>query len=464
MLLKKLFCIALISLLFVSEVRAQFLYEQTHAATDWRAIYEFRKLSCWENICTASAFVYDGINKIYNLMFFRSTDDGFSWEIQDPHLQWTNDNRSIQTTIRRIQQIDSLNVVAVGDTGLILRTFDGGLTWERQKSHTLLPIYGVHFSDPQIGIFVVNSTTVINPAGVPTTFTTNDGGLRWYPVSYPFPARGYGIRQCHSYGNGKFRTFFSGIPSMLFTTTNNWVTYTSSEIVNDSLPLSMKDKFFFTDCNFSAGDTIIPYGVSAVSGTGFKGAIMRSVDAGAHWEKPALLDNNVTGMSPFHGDTLIAYDYASANIFISSDRGASWRKDKILLTTNYPVNSTLALDYSTNSPVAALSSNYYSLGASVLARGLPGQSSVWKKSVLSGASTIFPNPGRNEIRIQTTTQSGIISIIDLLGRQALQDFPLANGSVVLNISSLSRGVYTVIINNFGKKEIVGKLVVTDSGE
>ncbi len=197
-------------------------------------------------------------------MFWRSNDGGLTWSIQDPGLPYElgqNQNQFIS-----IQQIDSLNVVAVGDTGLLVRTYDGGKTWETQNLHTKAFFTDVDFSDPMTGIVTAYDT-------IGTIFVTSDGGKNWKTIQIG----GSYLRQCHSYGNGKFRVFKEGL-GPLYTTNNNWETIDSTKLLIDSTRDTNYASYFFDHCNFTGGDTIIAYGNYLLQSDGL---LMRSIDAGA---------------------------------------------------------------------------------------------------------------------------------------------------------------------------------------
>ena len=59
---------------------------------------------------------------------------------------------------------------AVGSSGILWKTTDGGSTWSTQTSGTTRDLYGVYFLDPNTGF-------VIGASG--TTLKTTDGGSNW---------------------------------------------------------------------------------------------------------------------------------------------------------------------------------------------------------------------------------------------------------------------------------------------
>lgn len=69
---------------------------------------------------------------------------------------------------------------AVGHSGVILHTVDGGENWTLQRSdvHVDRPLFGVHFFDAKHGVAVGLWSLVL---------TTSDGGLQWQVVQMPIP-------------------------------------------------------------------------------------------------------------------------------------------------------------------------------------------------------------------------------------------------------------------------------------
>jgi photosystem II stability/assembly factor-like uncharacterized protein len=68
-----------------------------------------------------------------------------------------------------VSVLDSDTVTAVGADGTIVRTTDGGATWERQTSGTKNFLAGVSFVDANTGTAV----------GVAGTILRTDGGATW---------------------------------------------------------------------------------------------------------------------------------------------------------------------------------------------------------------------------------------------------------------------------------------------
>jgi photosystem II stability/assembly factor-like uncharacterized protein len=60
--------------------------------------------------------------------------------------QWVPQNSGTSVSLRDIAVLDSLTMIAVGDSGIILKTTDGGDVWSRRPSGTAKPISALAFS------------------------------------------------------------------------------------------------------------------------------------------------------------------------------------------------------------------------------------------------------------------------------------------------------------------------------
>jgi photosystem II stability/assembly factor-like uncharacterized protein len=122
-----------------------------------------------ERNCTLAGYIADSSSGYYlNHLIERSTDGGNTWFEQQTGLPTIGLIENIK--LKSVYAIDSLNIVAVGDSGLIIRTTDAGTTWIRQGKPLNISLLSVSFSDPNHGIAVGYSSTIC---------ITDDGGKTW---------------------------------------------------------------------------------------------------------------------------------------------------------------------------------------------------------------------------------------------------------------------------------------------
>lgn len=92
-----------------------------------------------------------------------SGDEGYSWTLV---------RTPVDLPLTKIYFFNEMNGWAVGHDGVILRTVDGGLSWNISQSPEWdnPPLFDIWFHDPQVGIAVGADSSI---------YRTTDGGLSW---------------------------------------------------------------------------------------------------------------------------------------------------------------------------------------------------------------------------------------------------------------------------------------------
>lgn len=107
-----------------------------------------------------------------------SADGGRTWELQ-------NYDPERQQPIMDIYFFDEKNGFAIGAYGLMLRTYDGGITWEDQD------IGGEGWHLNAIADLGAGNLVIAGEAGF--SYYSNDGGDSWTPVEMPYPGSMFGV-------------------------------------------------------------------------------------------------------------------------------------------------------------------------------------------------------------------------------------------------------------------------------
>ncbi len=437
---------------FAVGARAQILWHLIHSDQIADTIFAFQSISCSGNNCTTSAVIFVGSSYKQTVLFYESTDGGKTWFSQVPNVSYPTTFRDYGFT--KIQRIDSLNIVGISDSGFVIRTFDGGETWERQSCPTPYILMDVHFSDPMTGI--------IGGGGNPyQIFITSDGGRHWDFA--PFP--GLGLWQCHSYGSGKFR-FFKYKAGPFYTTYDNFRTVDSTKPMFDSLVTPRWYAYLITNCTFGGGDTILGYGTffqkDTIPAFGGYGLIMRSVDGGSHWEKPYTFPteffSQIDYTTQLDRDTVIAIGMSNPNILLSTDRGYSWKVDSLLMDTSYYTSTAGGISMAGDGhPIAILSPGQGN--QSILLRGEWAKLHVDYIERIIYFTKIYPNPASGVVNITSIDVSKPIHIMDIFGNEVMHGILSDQGKLTLDVSKLSKGVYDVLIDHYDKRFAVGKIAV-----
>jgi photosystem II stability/assembly factor-like uncharacterized protein len=443
-----IFTIAILLLVLSSRAEAQYAWTMTNADTVSSYYNAYTALSCHGDNCTAVGTKYKVRYEV--VLFWRSNDGGITWKVQDPGMVFTGN------AFTGIQQIDSLNVVAIADSGLILRTFDGGATWEKQNCNTMHTLYDVHFSDPLTGIVVSTGPIPIH--------TTTDGGKHW--TDAPFADNITDLtffKNCYSYGNGKFRAF-RNIRGPIYTTTDNWHTIDSTKQLVDTVNDPEASCYNFYHCNFTGGDTMIAYGLYYYYCKDPLALIIRSTDAGKTWSK--TFDyfgpiGTVDAMSRADRDTILAGGFGKRDYLLSTDNGITWSNQNLPVpNTTYEPDVCISIDWASNGhPVAAFKGDNYPVEASIIIRGDRITDHVDSYENIVWNTYIYPNPATTEINITTPDISRPVHIYDILGREVMRNMTSTEGKVKLDITNVMPGIYSVVLDHDGKMLSIGKVVV-----
>lgn len=426
-----------------SGANAQIVWKESIPVKDARYYKQVYALSSYGNTIYAVAKVYDNLFATSEIRFFRSEDGGRTWVTQNPKI---NAFESKWFRSYRIQQIDSLNVVAIVDSGIITRTFDGGESWHIQTIEGGYRPNSVHFSDSLTGIISVLGNYSV-------AFTTTNGGREWKKVNTkidPLPA----VESCRSYGNGKYRQYHQGYTNV-YTTLDNWKTYSVSEPVVDE-----KDDTNFQKYNFSKGKLTDSDTVFALGGyTQTQSAIARSTDAGKTWNTPYVVTppySGVTHMTQLKQDTMYANGYLGARHYMlfSSDRGATWRVDSLLLNKPLQLRETFGIEIDVSGRAVAAFNNgvFYAEDTTKL--------KVESAIKVENSVRIYPNPTSTQVTIEVFVGSKEVQLIDMLGRKVLNGFTSPDGKITFDVSVLPTGVYGILINRDVGLVSVGKVAIS----
>jgi photosystem II stability/assembly factor-like uncharacterized protein len=418
---------------FISGAEAQ-QWQVTHHTSSvvGEGIYQYDAVSCHEEvsmvICEKN--VLDSGVHVQVFVFLRSNNGGQSWQEFDPPLLQNYGISAGNYKLNAIQVIDSNNIVVCGSTGVILRTFDGGVTWAKQSisdSSALPDFTCVHFSDPGTGI--VSSSG--GEAGSPNLYITVDSGNHWTPITLTSDPT---LVSAHSYESESFRVTLSS--NVIYTTHDNWGTYDSAEVAG---PLMLDNLGY----SFGLGDTLVAYNLNGSPDPEL------TTDGGMLWLQPSNLNDSTfdaTDMSSLEQNPvfLVGGELDTTrlnNVFVSFDNGATWQTRLIQPANDTPIFWIRHVAVTGSGEAVAIIVAQRGAGQNVeqdyLGYLAPIQASVNAPSPLPSTFAIYPNPATNEI--QVTSSEGNISILDPLGRS----YEVKQSGNTLDVSSLPSGVYFV---------------------
>ena len=193
-----------------------------------------------------------------NGLLIRTTNGGTSW------------NSPSSRTARNIRSVDLFEGntgIAVGDSGLIIKTSDGGITWNLRSTTTTKHLNAVTF---------LNSNTVYAVGNNLTILKSTDAGDSWSIVQ-------------SSPSGGDFRSVFfydenygwiSSINGLIYTTIDGGITWIQRSTILTSISGQAVNNVSFSDPL---------HGIAACTG----GIIIRSTDGGVTWDTQPKLPLNV---------------------------------------------------------------------------------------------------------------------------------------------------------------------------
>lgn len=448
--------------------RAQFHVDVVMPPIDKNYTYDFEDISCNGNNCTASGRLDEldssggVVGRGYNIVFFRSKDGGLTWTKQDPGFPKqgaTNHN------FRKVQQIDSLNVVAISDTGLVLRSYDAGNTWiEIKPRPTTLNLSAVHFADPMNGILVTNCDSLCS-----IIFTTTDGGKNWTRVKASLNYAGQGFYDAKCFGNGKYAVLPKGFDAPIFLTTDNWDNVKRIDTYNVDIDSAryIYRKFAFSstlDTILVAGQYFGPAGPHPYWNAGI---VRRSIDGGTTWDEPLLgIENNsLQRITGFERNTLVAMGpLCEDTIYISTNLGETWRTELIkgsFIFEGEPYNLVGCYGIATSSTgiVAILGDGAQNFLAYHPFKAARVEAERGKLLFLH---RVFPNPVYDGVlNIASVQESTPYRIMDMLGRVVINGMVGDKHDISVDISHLAAGAYFVYVDDLrlGHPVRIGKVTL-----
>ena len=180
-----------------------------------------------------------------------------------------------------------------GDSGLVMKSTDSGVSWQLQNSNTFHDIFSVHFINDRLGWA---TAWVFNP--LPDEFPgtlllkTINGGINWTSQMYADTNSYYGSLFYLDSLNG----FLGGIPQFIVYTTDNGVSW--NDAVSDSIGFNGFPVTFITFLNADTG--YASGGVQDIAGL-----VWKTVNNGRNWSPTAVGPDPINDIYFFSADTSI---------------------------------------------------------------------------------------------------------------------------------------------------------------
>lgn len=397
--------------------------------------------------CIFSPFVAD------KCFYTRTNDGGATWKTGEIPLGTVPFLANITALDANTAWVAGLD--GGGEGSKILKTLDGGTTWEHQTSaafdpaaswvnfvHFRSPAAGVAMGDPRDGYFEIYQT--VNGGDFWTRIPENN-------IDPPLP------------GEFGYNGAFDAIGNNYWFATNQGRVYRSTDGGNSwtAHPTTIPDGFFitFSDENNGLLAQITTLDCST-SPPVFQFSVSRTTDGGITWEDATPANNNyaITALKFVKGTSVCVMTVRSSNLsggfytWVSQDYGTTWAEvgsgqnvswiDFVDGDTGWGgeyqmLDNKTAMFRYTGSPLSGLLA--------------PKQPEI--------EVNLFPNPTDGWIKLSVNsapTSDILISIIDATGRLVRRE-AMAQNQHNLNLSGLAEGIYTLTIG--GSAGIIAKKIV-----
>jgi photosystem II stability/assembly factor-like uncharacterized protein len=387
----------------------------------------------------------------------RTLDGGNTW-----------DTTLLETTIRSIHFIDNDTGFAASNQLLFYKTTDGGDNWE-----TIVVSYpepgifsdnyftSVHFKNSQEG-YMCGHTGMSNDV---SAFRTTDGGYTWEPRVHLFNSANQWLTRAQI----SFPTPTTGYVGNLYKTVDGGNTWYDNDSMLTAVPPGMSahqcTDFFNANYGYigSRYNTGIPQD--------FKDACLGvTYDGGINWnyhlfsELNRIYDIEIVDATTTYAAAWIGEPGDNTSPFIASlDAGNTWYYQSYapdsLTPSIYQIHS---IDDKVAYAVGAVG-GFWGIGGEVVMAGVvlktensggellsmheTGERRLSKESFIN----IFPNPAKSSINIECNIAMENIEILNISGYR-IQQLSVTNGKINVNISTLSKGTYFVKVS--GKEKVI----------
>lgn len=273
------------------------------------------------------------MTKYFTLIFFTAVSYLIFLQTDFSYSQtyWLRQQTPTENRITNCFFINNSTGWAAGDSGLIMKSTDSGVSWIKQNTNTTHDINSIFFLNERFGWA---NAFIFDPGPDEYQGTlllkTSDGGMNWNSSIYPDTSAYYGSVYFLDSLNG----FLGGTPKFIVNTTNNGSSW--SDAISDSINTNgypVKNIFFLNnDTGFACG------GLQDLAGI-----VWKTINKGRNWKPVVIGPDPVNNMYFFSNDTSIALsgDFKfGANIFRTTD---NWHSS-ININLNY-VGMAQSIDF-----------------------------------------------------------------------------------------------------------------------
>ncbi len=237
--------------------------------------------------------------------------------------QWTLQNSGVTSHLFTVDFVDDTTGYSAGDSGVIIKTTDGGMNWTRLNSPTLQPVSSLCFLNRDTGWIGGNQGII---------YITTDGGMSWsyqnskttLDISSLFflnERRGWGVT-------------LTGNPVYLYTTNGGAVWDTVKRV---GFPINSV-MFIDSLTGYSSGGRF-----------DWLGFVNYSEDGGRNWSSPQSVDLeimfDVVFLNKYFGITVGGdHDFFGSLAYQTFDGGKTWLRQSVTDSVPSPLTAISFMD------------------------------------------------------------------------------------------------------------------------
>ncbi len=392
-----------------------------------------------------------GLLNGYGGFFIRSTTNGGqSWEYIYMDSSYYNSKTDKHTAID-LYEIEYPNpnlMIAIGDSGLILRSTNKGDSWEKFYFDDVYKLYSINMYDSNYGI-CGTCTNECNKESDPVDFETKDGGISWVKMNRTFkkiPLEKDIINPNLFLGANRIKNVDSIYEQKLIWVRDSWKSWDTVQC-----PTLMYLDFITENYGWICSSHTIKDSAGWTTKTQI---IYHTDDGGKTWDKQR---DTVFGGDGINGIKFYDENFGMATgwvglVLVTTNGGKKWKED--IVKNDIPNGSFFMMQ-----SVQILSNTT----AFVIADGkyIYKYTRDWTDVVEEKTESDFevsPNPATDFIDIAVGTRRAVseqteIRIYNVLGEiqttPSLRDTPPWKGGekVKINVSTLAPGMYFVRIGD-----------------
>jgi len=271
------------------------------------------------------ALVEDGTTTAPGFWVFKTADAAKHWQ-----LQLAGKASAPTAGPLKIQFFDrDYGLIALGGTGVVYRTRDGGAHWTA-LTPPALAISSLYFSDPLHGWIVGTVLSIDQRTSTSQVFFTSDGGDHWVqlppPPAFLFGGKGGGFSEVAFRGVGEGWMGGAASRPTVYTTVDGGVTW-----IAHALPVTILGKGGFPDGSAPLVESAVyllpSAGVLAVAyDPNGSPAGLTSFDGGSTWRRLPPPPGETSYSDFVFQDTFHWWAMRYGTLFKSADAGQSWKE------------------------------------------------------------------------------------------------------------------------------------------